>query len=435
MFSENWLLLIPLLFILGAVLRHSGLLLITLLAATATAVGWLWNHFVLRRIEYTRELTTSRAFVGERVAVSVAVTNRKALPIPWLRVDDAFPDSLALVDGQLKASNALGRTSLSHLATLGPYERVRWMYEIDCARRGFHFFGPADVRSGDIFGLFSNHKRLKTPGRLIVYPRVRPLAELGFPGKDPFGEKRAARHIIEDPTRTVGIREYHPEDAIKRVHWKASARQGELYVKVYEPTITQQLMVFLNVASFARTWRGIIPERQEQAISVAASIVYHAAERRFAVGLIANGSIPQSDQPIKVLPSRAPDQLTHVLEALAAVGGFATTDIEELLAAQSPRLALGATLVVVTTVVTDGLLAEMLRLRSAGRRLALVSMDPEFQSDGPPGITTFHIPLAEVDFAGVWTRAAAEEEALRAAGRHGDGNAAGRQRRHRRWGS
>jgi uncharacterized protein (DUF58 family) len=410
MFSENWLLLTLLLFILSAALRHSGLLLITLLATTVTSLAWLWNRLVLRRVEYTRELIVSRAFAGERVPVSVAVTNRKALPVPWLRVDDAFPEALSLTDRELVPSSALGRTLLRHLVTLGPYERVRWTYEIDCPQRGFYFFGPTEIRSGDILGFFAQRQRLKTPDRLIVYPRVQPLPELGFPGREPFGEKKAMQHIVEDPIRTVGVREYHPEDTLRRIHWKASARYGELQVKVYEPTITQQLVVFLNVASFAQTWLGTIPERQEQAISVAASIAYHATERRFAVGLIANGSVPHSDQPIKVPPNRAPDQLTRVLEALAAVTGFATTDIEKLLVAQSPRLPLGATLVVVTTIVADGLLAEMLRLRNAGRRLVLVSMDPQFQDKGPSGITTYHIPLAEVDFAGVWTKAAAGEE-------------------------
>jgi uncharacterized protein (DUF58 family) len=189
---------------------------------------------------------------------------------------------------------------------------------------------------------------------------------------------------------------------MKRVHWKATARYGELQVKVYEPTITQHLVVFLNVATFPKPWMGVIPERQEQAISVAASIAYHATERRCAVGLIANGSVPHSDQPIKVLPGRAPEQLTRILEALAAVTGFATATIEQLLAAESPNLAWGATLVVVTAVVTEELLVEMARLRDAGRRLVLVSLDPQFTGGGPAGVTTYRLPAAEVDFSGTW---------------------------------
>jgi uncharacterized protein (DUF58 family) len=339
----------------------------------------------------------------------VAVTNRKALPVPWLRIDDAFPKGLNLNGRELKPSGVSEQPLLRHLASLGPHERVRWRYEIDCPQRGFYFFGPTELHSGDGLGFFARRRRFRRSDRLIVYPKVRPLPELGFPHKNPFGEQRARRHIVQDPSRTVGVREYHPEDSLKQVHWKASARHQELQVKVYEPVITQQLLVFLNVSSFRQAWLGIIPEHQEQAISVAASIAYHATAQGFAVGLIANGGVPHSDQSIKVLPSWAPDQLMRVLEALAAVTSFATADIKDLLAAESPLLPLGATLVVVTTVVVEELVAQMLRLREAGRRLALVSMDPDFQGQDLPGITTYHIPLAEADFTGMWAGALASE--------------------------
>ena len=416
MLSDQWVLFLLILFVLSAIVGSSELLLVTLLMSLVTCVAWLWNRWSLRGVEYTRELTVGRTFAGERVSVSVTVTNRKALPVPWLRVDDSFPGGLVLIGRDLKPSGSANQPFLRYLASLGPYERIRWRYDIDCPQRGFYFLGPVQIHSGDMLGFFARRQPLRLQTRLIVYPRVRPLPELGFPNKNPFGEKGTRRHIVEDPSRTVGVREYHPEDSIKRVHWKASARHGELQVKVYQPIVTQQLVVFLNVASFAQPWLGIMPERQEQAISVAASIAYHATEQRFAIGLIANGSVPHSDQSIKVLPGRAPDQLMRILEALAAVTGFATTSIEDLLGAESPRLALGATLVVVTTVVSERLLAQMVRLQDAGRRLALVSMDPEFQGEGPSGMTTYHIPLAEADFTGMWTRALGGEQRMSEAG-------------------
>ena len=93
----------------------------------------------------------------------------------------------------------------------------------------------------------------------------------------------------------------------------------------------------------------------------------------------------------------SPGQLAAILEALAAVTSFATLSIQELLRWQSPRLPWGATLVVVTAVVTDDLGATILRLREAGRRLALVSL-----ADEPPpyldGVTTYHLPPAAPAF-------------------------------------
>ncbi|RME43329.1 MAG: DUF58 domain-containing protein [Chloroflexi bacterium] len=402
MLRENLASVVIVLLILGAILGQSALLLIAILLVTVVPVSWLWNRLVLKRVTYSRAFSEQRVFAGETINLSVSLANAKLLPVPWLKVQDQFPAELEVVGRRLEASHIPRRMYLTHTISLGPYEGIRWDYTIECDRRGFYFFGPAQIASGDIFGLFQQDQKIDAIDRLIVYPRVVELPELGFPGKDPFGEQKAAQRIFEDPSRTIGVREYHPEDSLKRVHWKATARHGDLQVRVYEPTITQQLIIILNVATFAQPWMGVNVARQEQVISIAASTAFHATKRKFAVGLIANGSVPNSDQPIKVLPGRAPDQLTHILEALAAVTSFATSSIDQLLRAASPGLAWGATFVVITAVVTDRLLAEMMRLRDAGRRLVLVSTDPQFTQDDLPGITVYHLPATQVDFAGRW---------------------------------
>jgi hypothetical protein len=102
--------------------------------------------------------------------------------------------------------------------------------------------------------------------------------------------------------------------------------------------------------------------------------------------LIANGTWPDSDQRLKILPGRDPDQLRNVLEALAAVSYFVTAPIETLLRRESPNLPWGATLIVVTPLVTHHLLGEMTRLERAGRRLALVALDENWEPQPLPGI-------------------------------------------------
>lgn len=427
MFNEDWVLVILVLLILGAVLGQSAFILIPILLVVVVAIGWGWNHFVLHRTTYERGFSEQRLFAGETLNMSVSVSNAKPLPVPWLQVEDLFPAELEITGRKLPSSSVQKRHVLSHVASLALYERVRWDYEIECDQRGFYFFGPAEVTAGDIFGVFRRGKEIDSVDRIIVYPRVVELPELGFPGKEPFGEQTAKQRIFEDPSRTIGVREYHPEDSLRRVHWKATARHSELQVKVYEPTITQQLAVFLNVATFAQPWLGVDRQRQEHVISIAASTAYHATNRKFAVGLIANGSVPNSDQPIKVLPGRAPDQLTHILEALAAVTSFATSKIESVIKATNPELAWGATLVVITSIVTDDLLAEMTRLQDAGRRMVLVSTDQDFKGDGPPGMVVHHLPSAKLDYAGRWEEKPAEAPETDTPSFEGrwDGNGAG----------
>ena len=264
---------------------------------------------------------------------------------------------------------------LTSLLSLRSHERVRWRVRLLGERRGYYHFGPARLDSGDLFGLFSQKAMVAQRDTFIVYPRVYSMEALGLPAKEPFGDTRAALQILEDPSRTVGIRDFQAGDPLRRVHWKATARRQQLQVRVYQPTTHQQLLLCLNVATLPYQWQGSIPELLEQVVSVAGSLATYGIEHRYEVGLVANGCWPHSDQPLKVLPGRSPYQLAHILEALAAVSPLPTSRLADLLLRSSARLPWGATLAVVSGVVDDELLEALLRLQEAGRRIVLFSLD------------------------------------------------------------
>jgi len=392
-FGEAWLLLAILLTGIGLVMRRQGLLLVAVALLSIVIVSWLWNRLALWGVDYRRVFSERRAFCGETVEVSLQVDNRKLLPLSWLRLEDTFPTSLPLEGGEVVVSSGTNLGTLSTIFSLKWHQRLGRRYKMHCTHRGFYPFGPATLESGDLFGLFRSSRRHEGQDWLIVYPEVLSLVELGLPAKDPFGDMREHRRMFEDPSRTVGVREHQQEDGFRRIHWKATARQQRMQARDYEPTTSIKVVLFLNVATLPRHWLGTIPQLLERAVSVTASIASYAIGRRWAVGVLANGALPRSDQPIKVLPGRSPLQLTRILESLAAVSPFATSSIEHLLTTESPRLPWGATVVVVTAVVTTGLEATLLRLKEGGRKLVLIALG----SDAPderrlPGIVVHHVP-------------------------------------------
>ncbi len=410
MFNKAWIYLALILIPLALLFDLKAWLVLSAFLLTILPLAWWWNRRSLDRVGYQRTLSSGsapagpgsslRAFPGEVVDLILRVANEKLLPLGWLMIEDQWSMALPLVEGQLIPSLS-GRIGLFRSAfSIRWFERVSRRYQIRCTRRGFYPLGPARLTSGDIFGLFSHEQIRDHLDWLIVYPQVLPLETLGFPPKEPFGETKATWRIFEDPSRAVGVRDHQPEDSFRHIHWKATARRQELQVRVYEPTTSHNLVIFLNVATFPKHWQGIDPPLLERAIAVAASIASYGIEQRLLVGLIANGSIPHSDQPIKVPPSRRLDQLAHLLEALAAVTSFATASIESLLVSESPRLPWGATLVVVTGVVTDGLLAALLQLRDVGRRLVLVSLEDRPAHPFPTlsGVLTYHLPASQLPF-------------------------------------
>ena len=158
------------------------------------------------------------------------------------------------------------------------------------------------------------------------------------------------------------------------------------------------VVTFLNVATFSKHWMGYEPDLLERAISVAASITNFAVTQKWGIGMYANGSIPGSDQPIRVPPGRSPEQLLQILEALAAVTEFATGSIELLMHRESPRLPWAATLVLVTTVVTEEMLVGLLNLKEAGRRVVLISLAENAPEYDLRDLPVYHIPTSAPAF-------------------------------------
>jgi uncharacterized protein (DUF58 family) len=378
MFNRAWINLSLFLIAIGLIARVTAFLALGSLLAAVILVSRAWDRRVLRDLRYERRLSHTRNFPGQTFDLTLLIENRKLLPVGWLRTEDEWPKAAApLQPDVLTPSSLPEQVLLTHSFSLRWYERVRRAYTCRCEERGVYRVGPVRLESGDPFSLFSHAEERPERSLLVVYPRLLPLPALGLPPKDPLGDLRTRRRLFEDPSRIMGARDLRPGDSFRHVHWKATARQGRLQVKVYEPTTSQNVILCLNVATFAQYWQGTQPEKLERAISVAASLAEWAVEHKYAVGLIANGALAQSDQPFRILPGRSPAQLTRLLEALAGVSPFVTSTMENLLLRESPRLPWGATLVVISAIVTPELLIGLRRLYEAGRRVVLVSLADE----------------------------------------------------------
>lgn len=381
LYSKRWPYALVLLLAIGVLARDAGLLIAVALASVALGSAWLWNRYALAGVQYERTLDVTRAFPGEYVELTVRVTNRKLLPLLWLDIADEFPAQLPLARGNLHVTPVPTVGLLRHVVALRWYERVSWQHQLEAKSRGYYAFGPLTLRSGDLFGLFQSEERRAEQSFLLVYPRVVPLAQLGLPAKQPFGDIRATQRLFEDPGRTVGVRDYVAGDSLKRVHWKATAHRQALQARQYEHTATPLAAIFLNVATFEHYWGGIDAETLEGLITVVASLAAHALQEGYATGLFANAPPHHGDQAMRVPPSSSPQQLPLILEALAKLNPFALASIEETLQAEVRRLPWAATLVVATAVVSPALASVLSRLRQAGRPTVLVTFGERTAGD------------------------------------------------------
>lgn len=395
--AELRILLIGLVLAAGVILRQVELVAVGTLLALVAAVSVLWGRYAIKHLEYTRRFDSPRILWGETTHLSISLANRKLLPLAWVQVEDEFPDrdKIQLLRGSLGYSHKPHRFILANLFALGWYQRVVRRYPIRGAYRGYHAFGPVTIRTGDLFGFFTAELVLDRVDYLTVYPRIVPLERLGIPARELLGELKARHSLQRDLTRVVGVRPYVPGDSRRQVHWRATARTARLQVKIPEPVTAPNLLIFLDLATFEYPWQGVHPDRLELAIITAVALASAALEEGFSVGLYANGSLPESDQTLKIPPGRAPGQLAVILESLARIGSFPSVSLEALLRREARNLPWGGTIVVVTSVPTEGLAAGLWRLKRLGRPVALIIVEAVGGME-LPGIPVYRVTGSEL---------------------------------------
>jgi uncharacterized protein (DUF58 family) len=417
--------------LIALLFRQPLILIVGVLALLVVAIVHVWATYCLTNLRFERVLSEKRALFGEEVTLSVTVENAKLLPLPWLEIEDAVPRALSVRGRRLRIQPVTNRSILESLFSTRWYERVTRRYTLVCNRRGIHTFGPTGVRSGDLFGFTERTEILENQQYLTVYPLVLPLSSFNLPARHPFGDRRAPRRLLEDPSRVIGVRDYTYGDDLRRIHWKATARALQLQSKVYEPTTTYTLTLFVNVSTHLNAFFNPSQELLELSICAAASIASWALREGYAVGLYSNGfpytpergALPAEQQEqsgsrpaaqltsalerlkrqcICLPPASSAEQHKRIMEALARIQSFFTSSIEELIQSEHTRLPAGATVVVLTTSISDPLLDGLKRLRQAGHAVTILLV-----SDQPLVVRLAGIPVHHLGGAETWEKISA----------------------------
>ena len=402
--TEAWLIASGGLVLIGLLAHADAIVVLGVLLLASSGVSRLWSRLVLEELHYERRLEHTRIFAGESTRLRLSLANRKLLPVPWLEVQERFATPMEFPDASVHPSGVPRTVVLYRNTSLAPNERLSWPLSLRAVERGYYRIGPTRLRSGDLFGFFDREREVGGRSALVVYPQTVPLPRLDLVHARPFGEQRGGHPIFQDPERVVGLRDYLPGDPMKRVDWKATARAARLVSRVYEPSRTRAVVVALNITTLPENTFGTNVRLLERGVAVAASAAVAAFEERSALGLVANGSFPDADRPIRIGAGRSPEQLNRVLEALAMISGFTTSRLADELTGRSRALPAGATVVVVSAVLDEGLAAALRRLRSEGHDVLVLKVAPgewEHRAElGPIRVISLDEHLHELEESG-----------------------------------
>lgn len=362
-----WYLLAIGLGVIGLASNHLVIFAAGLLFAVITIIPEIWYRSGQRDLIVEEALSATQAFVGDLVTLDIRVANQKRLPLPWIEVCSDIPSPLEMRDEEVVPSFYPMRSKLVNHFALWSWRTAHKRHTIYCAKRGYYWLGPIQIATSDPLGWLIHDRTVTPPPTVLqVYPLVAPLAEFRLPANYPFGDQATARRLLEDPLRLAGVRPYVPGDDPRLIHWKASARTGDLLRKVLDPAGQHRLMVVLDVnTTVAQGW-WIDPIIMELSISLAGSLALWGIDNGYATGLLANSPIitefsaatttgDHLDTPgprmetLFLAPTSHRSQRERILSGLARILPLTGANIEDVIALHRRAFIMGTTVLLVSS--------------------------------------------------------------------------------------
>lgn len=172
------------------------------------------------------------------------------LPVPYLmltndvflKFDDTYKGDLLFL--RIHASNEIIR-------------------DIRFSIRGKYDFGQCTVNFKDIFYIFDCTNHYKTDKLVTVYPKIYDIDNMIFRGNGTFLNVLNYKSTREDPYTTRDVKKYNYGDNIKKIHWKLSAKHGELFVRNYDTISAEECNIFIdmNEDNYSMDSKGIAEEK------------------------------------------------------------------------------------------------------------------------------------------------------------------------------
>lgn len=255
-------------------------------AATNTMAGWLYAisgvSFAMLGLgavlaaRSLRSLQISRLPIApissdDQITVEILIKNPTLKPKSLLQIQDLIPHSL-------------GKPPIQSIETIAPQSTYHWTYYQPAQKRGVYWWQEVQAKTAAPLGLFWSRRSHAAKAKAIVYPRVLPLVtcplidEMGREDNWQVRSDRFYQAATEGVTKA--LRPYRAGDPTRLIHWRTSARYGELKVRELEVvTGSQEVVIALDNTL---PW---IEEDFEQAVIAAASLYFYAARRQLEVQL------------------------------------------------------------------------------------------------------------------------------------------------------
>jgi len=265
------------------------------LGGTCLACYW-WVRGLARSLSFDREMRYGWARVGDKLEERFTLKNTFKLPAIWVTVIDHsdLPDHYASLATGVEGGGT-----------------AQWKIQTQCTRRGVYTLGGTTLETGDPLGMFTLTLEDSTSSTLAVMPPVVTLPRFRIASKGWAGDGRTTTRSLEETINASQVREMTPNDPMRLIHWKSTARQNKFFVRQFEGTPSGDRWILLDLHSESQLGAGW-DSTEEHAVILAASLAQHSLDEEHPVGIAINGKTLEW-----IVPRRNEHQARSLLKALA----------------------------------------------------------------------------------------------------------------------
>jgi uncharacterized protein (DUF58 family) len=261
-------------------LGQEGLLRVAVLLLALPVVFALILGGYQDRMNLIRSIDQARATPGSTVRVELGLENRTFVASKILLAQEQIPEQL-------------GPSPRFVLDRLPGRSRLRIHYTVTAGGRGRYLLGPLTFRMTDPLGMSEVTRAFTTTTPLIVPPRTWPLAPAPLSGGPGHDDRAHGRSLLPVGADDGTVREYRNGDDIRRLHWRSTARRGQLMVRQEEQPQDPKATVLLDCRPGAHHGAGQ-DSSFEWAVSAVASAALVLTRQGRRLHLIAD-TVPDRD--------------------------------------------------------------------------------------------------------------------------------------------
>lgn len=290
-----------------------GILVVALLLylGQKTIYQKVWHKNLRVRLSFQEE----GIWEGQESTLSEILENQKKLPLTMLKVK--FQTDRHLLFADTKGSRTTDKFYRNDIFQIGALEKVTRVLRFTAGRRGYYTIAEADLVASDLF-LTAQYTATADIGHcsLYVYPKPFSHPEFRQSLKQLSGQVLTKRHLLEDPFEYRGIREYQPQDDLKSINWKATARTGEFKVNQKNYTAEKSVRIFINLED-----TGILKKEDcvEASLQIATALLLLFLEQGMQVAVYCNGVDVLHNEPCILEAGGGIRQREAVLRSFALI--------------------------------------------------------------------------------------------------------------------